>query len=310
MSLKQQVKRLLYLLFFLFCNHLHAQEFIPIWPAGKMPNSKGMTLKDSIVNERIYQVGTPGFYAFFPSVQENTGAAIVICPGGGYQRLAYVISGTQLAKWYNSIGITAFVLNYRLPNSPDLVTRETGPLMDAQRAIKCIRSNASKWKINKEKVGIMGISAGGHLAASAGIAIKDLSSIGDSLDNQSSRPSFMILISPVIDLGKYAHTGSRDNLLGANASRQMIENYSNQLQVSKGTPPTFLVHAANDKAVDPHNSVLFYTALLEQGVSSSLHIFPQGEHAIALRNNPGTTNMWTDLCEGWMKEINIIQPLK
>ena len=309
MFFQQRCLRLLSVLLLLCCNRLYAQQFIALWPAGKMPNTKGMALKDSIANERIYQVGTPGMYAFFPSDQENNGAAVVICPGGGYQRLAYIISGTQLAKWYNSIGISAFVLNYRLPNSPDLVNRETGPLMDAQRAIKYIRANAVKWKLNKEKVGIMGISAGGHLAALTGIAIKDFSSISDSLDSQSPGPSFMILISPVVDLGKYAHKGSRDNLLGANATSKIIENYSNQLHVSAGTPRTFIVHAANDKAVDPHNSLLFFTALLEQGISSSLHIFPAGGHAIALRNNPGTANMWTDICEGWLKEISIIQPL-
>src|ERR1051325_4129537 len=140
-------------------------EFIPLYPKGKMPNSKGLNLKDSIMNERIYRVGTPGMYAFFPSSAENKGAAVLICPGGGYERLAYVISGTQLAKWFNSIGISAFVLNYRLPNSPDLVQREIGPLQDAQRALKIIRKNAEKWGIKPDKIGVQGSSAGGHLAS-------------------------------------------------------------------------------------------------------------------------------------------------
>src|SRR3954470_9231976 len=137
-------------------------EFIPLYPKGKMPNSKGMNLTDSIANERIYRVGTPGMYAFFPSSAENKGAAVLICPGGGYERLAYVISGTQLAKWFNAIGISAFVLNYRLPNSPDLVQREIGPLQDAQRAIRIIRANAGKWGIKADKIGMQGSSAGGH----------------------------------------------------------------------------------------------------------------------------------------------------
>src|SRR4028119_1719916 len=115
-----------------------AQEFVDLWEKGKMPNSKGMDLKDDIRNERIYQVGTPGIYAFFPSQQENKGAAVLICPGGGYERLAYLISGTQLAKWFNTIGISAFVLNYRLPNSPDLKERQIAPLQDAQRAVRVI----------------------------------------------------------------------------------------------------------------------------------------------------------------------------
>src|SRR3990170_6686459 len=131
-------------------------EFIPLYTKGKMPNSKGLNLTDSIANERIYRVGTPGMYAFFPSSQENKGAAVLICPGGGYERLAYVISGTQLAKWFNAIGISAFVLNYRLPNSPDLLQREIGPLQDAQRAIKIIRKNAVRWGIKPDKIGMQG----------------------------------------------------------------------------------------------------------------------------------------------------------
>src|SRR5476651_730042 len=115
-----------------------AQDFMPLWPAGKMPNSKGMHLPDSIANERAYTVGTPGMYAFFTGKQENKGAAVIICPGGGYERLAYIISGTQLAKWFNTMGISAFVLNYRLPNSPDIKVKNIAPLQDAQRAMRII----------------------------------------------------------------------------------------------------------------------------------------------------------------------------
>src|SRR5205085_581638 len=161
-----------------------------------------LNLTDSIANERIYRVGTPGMYAFFPSSAENKGAAVIICPGGGYERLAYVISGTQLAKWFNAIGISAFVLNYRLPNSPDLKQREIGPLQDAQRAMRIIRSNATKWGIKPDKIGIQGSSAGGHLATLLGTHTEDVSAIHDSLDKVSFRPDFMILVSPVIDLGK------------------------------------------------------------------------------------------------------------
>lgn len=281
-------------------------EFIPLYPKGKMPNSKGLRLKDSIANERIYQVGTPGMYAFFPSSSENKGAAVLICPGGGYERLAYVISGTQLAKWFNAIGISAFVLNYRLPNSPDLVKREIGPLQDAQRAIKIIRANANKWGIKSDKIGMQGSSAGGHLATLAGTHTEDLSAIQDSLDNISVLPNFLILVSPVIDLGPYAHAGSRKNLLGENPSQDLINKYSTQNRVSSSTPPTFIAGAFNDKAVPPINSLLFYKALLEHGVSTSFHVFPQGGHAIALRNNPGSTEQWTNLCEAWLIEMGLI----
>ena len=298
--------RLILIVFLLVTIRLNAQEFIPLWPEGKMPNARGLHLTDSIANERIYRVGIPGMYTFFPSAQEKKGAAILICPGGGYERLAYIVSGTQLAKWFNTIGITAFVLNYRLPNSPDIKQREIGPLQDAQRAIKYIKANAAKWGIDKNKIGIQGTSAGGHLASLAGIAVADVSSIGDTLDNYSYHPDFMLLISPVIDLGKYAHTGSRNNLLGQNASQEMIGKYSNHLQVTDAASPAFIIHAFDDKAVDPHNSLLFYTAVLEKGVSSSLHIFPQGAHAITLKNNPGSTNLWTDLCEAWLREMHFL----
>ncbi|MCU7547797.1 alpha/beta hydrolase [Chitinophagaceae bacterium LB-8] len=283
-----------------------AQEFIPLWPKGKMPNSKGMNLKDSIANERVYRVGTPGMYAFLPSAQENKGGAVIICPGGGYERLAYVISGTQLAKWFNTMGMSAFVLNYRLPNSPDLKQRELGPLQDVQRAIRVVRANASKWGIKGDKIGVQGSSAGGHLAAMAGTQTNDVSAIGDSLNAISFRPDFMILVSPVINLGPYAHAGSRKNLLGEDASSELIEKFSQETQVTSTTPPAFLVHAFNDKTVSARNSLLFYGALLEKGVSASLHIFPQGGHAIALRNNPGSTEQWTSLCEAWMIEMGII----
>lgn len=301
------MKKLL-IVFVLLCSlySVQAQEFIPLWPKGKMPNSKGLNLKDSIANERIYQVGTPSMYAFFPSEQENRGAAVLICPGGGYERLAYVISGTQLAKWFNTIGVSAFVLNYRLPNFPDLKQREIGPLQDAQRAIKIIRANAVRWKINPAKVGIQGSSAGGHLASLTGTRTDDVSKIKDSMDAMAFRPDFMILVSPVIDLDSLAHKGSRKNLLGENPSKEMVTAYSTQNLVTPATPPCFIVNAINDKAVPPMNSLLFYKALLEKNVSCSFDAFSQGAHAIALRNNPGSTELWTQLCEQWMIEMNFM----
>jgi acetyl esterase/lipase len=245
-------------------------------------------------------------YTFFPSASENKGAAVVICPGGGYERLAYVISGTQLAKWFNTMGVSAFVLNYRLPNSPDLVQREIGPLQDAQRAVKIIRANALKWGIKPDKVGVQGSSAGGHLASLVATVNKDYSAISDSLDTVSFRPSFIILVSPVIDLGPYAHAGSRKNLLGPTPSQQLVDQYSTQNLVSATTPPAFVADAFNDKAVPPMNSLLFYKAMLEHKITCSLHVFPQGAHAIALRNNPGSTEQWTALCEAWLIEMGFI----
>ncbi|WP_460941860.1 alpha/beta hydrolase [Spirosoma daeguense] len=301
---------LLFILFFCSPIWAIAQGFMPLWPVGKMPNSKGMNLTDSIANERVYRVGTPGMYTFLPSVQENKGAAVIICPGGGYERLAYVISGWQLAKWFNTMGISAFVLNYRLPNSPDLKQREMGPLQDAQRAIQLIRANAAKWGIKSDKVGIQGSSAGGHLAALLATSTTNVAAIGDSISKQPTRPDFAILVSPVITMGKYAHAGSRKNLLGPNPSADLLNTYSLENAVTATTSPSFLVHAFNDTAVDQRNSLLFYEALVDKKIPSSLHIFPQGGHAIALRNNPGSTQEWTSLCEKWLLEMKLIPEIK
>lgn len=281
-------------------------QFIPLYNPGEMPNSRGLKISDSIANERIYRVGVPGFYAFFPSSQENKGAAVLICPGGGYERLAYVISGIQLAKWFNSIGISAFVLNYRLPNSPDLVQRELGPLQDAQQALRIIRQRSAEWGIKSDKIGVQGSSAGGHLAALLATAPKDVTGLKAAADTISVRPDFMILVSPVVDLGKYAHAGSRKNLLGQKPSEALIQQYSTHLRVTANTSPAFLVHAFNDNGVVVKNSLLLYEALVEHKIPSSLHVFPFGGHAIALRNNPGSTAQWTDLCEAWLIEMGFV----
>ena len=297
------IKASLIIFFFFLLPCLHAQQMISLWPMGQMPNSKGLAIKDSIVNDRAYQVASPAMYCFFPSKDDNNGAAVLIFPGGGYDHLTYNLGGFQLAKWFNTLGMSAFVVNYRLPTSPDLKERAVGPLQDAQRAIKLIRKNSNKWNIRRDKIGAMGTSAGGHLAALLGTRTEDVSSIRDDCDTLSFRPDFMILISPVIDMGKYAHGGSRKNLLGNNPSQELVEKYSAQNGVTSSTPVCFLADAFNDKTVPPMNCVLFYQALLEKNISTSFHVFPQGGHAIGLSNNPGSTELWKSLCEAWLKEM-------
>lgn len=282
---------------------LYAQEFTPIWDS-KMPNSKNLAVKDSIANERVFQVGTPGVYVFTPSISENKKAAVVIIPGGGYARLAYQISGFQLAKWFNTFGITAFVLNHRLPHSPDVIEMYKAPIQDAQQAIKFIRKNAAKWDIDTNKVGVMGSSAGGHLSACVSNFTEDMTA---SKDTTNHIPNFTILISPVISMNEFAHKGSRDNLLGKEASQDLKDMFSCELKVNAKTPPAFIVHASDDKTVSSMNSILYYSALKKNNIKkSTLHIYPEGGHSIALRNNPGTTNSWTLLCEEWLSEIGII----
>jgi acetyl esterase/lipase len=289
---------------------MQSQEFIPLWPAGKMPNSKGMKLEHIEERERITQVAQPGMYAFFTSKEENNGSAVLICPPGGYAKLTYTIAGFQFAKWLNTMGINAFVLIHRLPTSPDLVEREKGPIQDAQRAMKIIRSNATTWNINTSKVGVMGASAGGHLATTLGTHSEDYSLIKDGLDSFSFQPNFMILISPVITMGKYAHKGSLDNFLGNKPAEQLIEYFSNEKHISETTPPAFIVLAQNDPVVNPINSILFYQAMLEHNISGSLHVFPEGGHSIALKNNPKSINLWTTLCEEWLTDLSILDKSK
>ncbi|MCW3091701.1 MAG: putative xylanase [Ferruginibacter sp.] len=310
-TMKNLIKYLLTLMtcFFILATGIKAQEFFPLWPKDQMPNSKGLHHGDSIVNERAIQIGIPGFYAFFPSKDDNNGAAILIFPGGGYHHLTYNLGGFQLAKWFNTMGMSAFVVNYRLPTSPDLQKREIGPLQDAQRAMRIIRANTVKWKINPNKIGVQGSSAGGHLAAMMGNLREDISRIKDTLDAVSFNADFMVLVSPVITMGSNAHKGSKTNLLGDNPSQSTMDKYSMELQVTATTPPCFIADAFNDKTVPPINSLLFYKALLDKNISTSFHVFPQGGHAIGLSNNPGSTEQWKSLCEAWLKEMKFIEPI-
>ena len=286
-----------------------AQEFIPIWPEGKKPNDNGRKVTDSLYNERIWRVGTPGIYCFVVPKSENKGTAVMICPGGGYERLSHIYNGFQMARWYNSIGISAFVLIYRLPHQTDLITRQLAPLQDAQRAMRVIRSRAAEWNIQPAKIGVMGVSAGGHVAAMLGTHLADETALHDPLDTISYRANFMVLLSPVITMGKYAHPGSRKNFIGPDSSKQIIEKYSTELQVTEQTPPTFIVHALNDSTVNVRNSYMFYGALLDKKVNASIHIFPQGGHGIRLDDNPGSTDLWLELLERWLKETGFATPL-
>ncbi len=303
------MKKLLAICLLLAAFPARSQTFEPLWQ-GNMPNSKGMAVADVDDNGRMRQVGTPGYYVFKPPKEENKGAAVVICPPGGYAHLTYDIAGFQLAKWFNTMGVTAVVLFHRLPHSPDLVQREIGPLQDLQRMMKIVRARAEEWGIDPAKVGVMGCSAGGHLAASIGTTTTDYSRVGDLYDDLPWQSNFTILVSPVITLGEKAHTGSRDNLLGKNASPELIRRFSCELNVTPQTPPAFLAHANDDPAVPVENSVMFYSALHAQGVNASLHVFPYGGHNIALRNNPGSTRLWVLLCEAWLYEMGIINEKK
>lgn len=298
-------RSLLALLFVLVALSGFTQPFHPLWPEGKKPNYNGKVVTDTVYNDRIWAVGTPGFFSFLVPKEENKGAAVLICPGGGYARLSYLYNGYNLAKWLNTQGVNAFVLLYRLPHQKDLIHRGEAPLQDAQRAMKIIRSHADQWNINPQKIGVLGSSAGGHVAGMLGTRNDDVSIIKDGIDHYPFRPDFMALISPVVTMGKYAHPGSRIHLLGPDTSSQkMTEKYSNEKQVTANTPPTFIVHAYNDKTVSVQNSLMLNQALIDSGVNTSLHVFPQGQHGLNLINNPGSADLWYDLLRKWLVEMN------
>lgn len=279
---------------------VQAQDYLPLWPDGRMPNSRGMVLEQLEERERVIQVKTPGMYRFPTSKEENTGSAVLIFPPGGYRKLTYNIAGFQLAKWFNTLGVNAFVVMYRLPTSPDLVERQLGPLQDARRAMLLVRENAEAWGIDPGRIGVMGCSAGGHLAA--GLCTWP----GDAADQCSARPDFQILVSSVISMQPFGHRGSREALLGENPTEELIDRFSNERHVTPDGPPAFIVHAADDPVVSPENSIRYFQALRENGVDAALHIFPHGAHSIALRGNPGSTDRWTELCEAWLKEMGFL----
>ena len=248
---------------------------------------------------RITKVSRPTLTVYFPPKEKATGAAVIICPGGGYRLLAASHEGYDVAKRFNEMGVAAFVLKYRIPNDQTMVNKEIGPLQDAQRAIQMVRENAKKWRIDENKIGIMGFSAGGHLASTAGTHYEQ--AYIENNKKISLRPDFLILVYPVIGFNdSIAHTGSRDQLLGKNAAPEKIMLYSNQTQVTPNTPPTFLVHAKDDH-VKVQNSLLFAEALEKNKVPYKIHLYEKGGHGYGM-NNPTSDVKWMDLVEQWMKE--------
>ena len=299
----------LLLVLILLTTFSNAQEItMSLWPAGKVPNYKASgekEKKDSTEIVRISLVQDPEIAVYLPSKRNATGQAVIICPGGGYGVLAYNWEGTDPAKWLNSKGITAIVLKYRLPNSKSNITPHLTPLMDAKRAIRTVRFHAAKWNIRKDKIGIMGFSAGGHLASTLGTHFDSGDAQNkDSIEQQSSRPDFMVLVYPVISMSKpIMHRGSRNNLIGESADSTLALEYSNELQVKNDTPPTLLIHASDDTGVPVENSLLFYQALKDHKISATMHIFPAGGHGFGLALGRGLAERWTELCVEWLKTL-------
>ncbi len=257
-----------------------------LWPEGA-PQAMGEKDADK-----------PLMFVYLPSQEQATGAAVIVCPGGGYGGHAMDHEGVQVARFLNDIGVAAFVLRYRL--SP---YRHPVPLMDAQRAIQLVRSDAKKYGVDPNRIGVMGFSAGGHLASTAGTHyVPGDPEAKDPAARVSSRPDFMVLCYAVISFTeKFQHGGSRRNLLGEKADDPaLMENLSNEKQVTKDTPPTFLFHTNEDSGVPPENSVVFYLALRKHGIPAELHIYAKGPHGVGLMPGDPVLSSWSKRLADWL----------
>ncbi len=268
-----------------------AREAVVLWPAGA-PGALGREPLD-----------VPTLVPYLPAKEKATGAAVIVCPGGGYSRLADH-EGGPVAEWLNTIGVTAFVLKYRhTARYP-----HPAPLQDAARAIRTVRARAAEWGLDG-RVGILGFSAGGHVASTAGTHFDaGRADAADPVERQSSRPDLLILIYPVITMGEKTHAGSKKNLLGADPKPELVRLLSNEEQVTKETPPAFVVHTVNDAGVPVENSLMFVSALRRSGVPFELHLYERGPHGFGLGNRGGTPDpvlsTWPAHCAAWLRLRN------
>ncbi|WP_268122420.1 alpha/beta hydrolase [Roseivirga pacifica] len=284
-----------------------AQKKIPLWP-DKIPNRVDSDEKEEFTNEDILwitKIQKPEIEVFLPPNRKNSGTAVLIMPGGGYAGLAYDWEGTDVAKYFNSIGVAAFVLKYRVPLSKSVENKEWVPLQDAQRAIRIIRAQAAEFKVDKNSIGVMGFSAGGHLASTLGTHYNNqLPFMDDAVEKESARPDFLMLMYPVISMkSSLTHQGSHDNLIGKAADKQLRDMFSNELHVNAQTPPTFLLHATDDGAVKVENSLVFYQALKDNGVPVEMHIFPAGGHGFGLGTGNPSLAQWPSLLAEWINGL-------
>jgi acetyl esterase/lipase len=278
---------------------------IPLYD-GEIPNSRESANKETLKYEPgeiliVSKVSRPTLTIFLPTKEKSTGTAVIICPGGGYINLAMGYEGEEVARRFNESGIAAFVLKYRIPDDSTMINKEIGPLQDAQRAILVLRSRADEWGINPNRIGIMGFSAGGHLASTAGTHFEK-----DYIGNPkhiSLRPDFMMLIYPVISFtSRIGHMGSMHNLLGPNPTQEEINEFSNETKVTDKTPPSFLVHAKDDNAVPYENSIVFADALKKHHVPYEVFLYDQGGHGFGMTNKTDK-RPWMNRCIEWIQML-------
>jgi acetyl esterase/lipase len=280
-------------------------QVILLWPEG-VPGAIANGGPEVSADGRVSNVHQPTLTLYSAAVKPGTATAVIVCPGGGYQRLSIEKEGQAVAAWLNSLGVSAFVLKYRL--------KEYGhpaPLRDVLRAVRIVRRDAAGWRIDPGRIGVLGFSAGGHLAATAGTLFDAAEGrTGADIDRVRARPDFMILVYPVITFqAPYAHAGSRENLLGKSPSNALVERLSADLQVTGSTPPAFLVHGGTDQSVPPENSVLFYMALRRAGVPAELHVYERGPHGFGLAPDQGPISDWTKRAAEWMTVRGFLPPV-
>lgn len=296
------------LLLTMISSYVSAQEIIlPLWE-GTPPLQQDMGLEEKAVEEgiiRIENVQIPQIEVFLPSKQIRTGQAVVIFPGGGYHILAYDWEGRDFAKWLNTQGIVGIVVKYRLPDSKSLTDAKEVPLLDAQRAVRLVRRYAKEWDISPFNIGVMGFSAGGHLASTVSTQYDhEVDRTKDEIDTLSARPDFSVLVYPVISfVDASVHSGSRKNLLGENPSEGLIKRFSAELNVDANTPPAFLVHAQDDNGVPVENSLLYYQALTKHKIPASLHIYPKGGHGFGFGLGKGPVDGWRAILLDWLEDL-------
>lgn len=289
----------------LFFGSLSAQnKVIDIWN-GKVPNAiSAPAIHQSIDSSggwiKIINVTTPILEMYLPEREKANGTAVIVCPGGSYYGLAFNHEGKQVAKWLSSLGITVFVLHYRLPNDALMNDKSMAPLQDAQRAIRLVRQRAKEWNIDPLKIGVMGFSAGGHVASSVSVHYNDV--VYKTTDTTSARPDFSVLIYPVITMDSaLTNTWSRYNLLGKTPSEKLVQYFSNELQVNSHTPPAFLIHSIDDDAVPVANSIHYAMALHQNNIPCELHLYQTGKHGYGMGRSTNTETTWTGACEKWLK---------
>ena len=285
---------------------LSDHPIIPLWPEG-VPGAKALGPEKVGEGERVSNISEPTLMLFRPAVDRPNGTAVIIAPGGGYGIVSYAREGVQYANWLSSLGVTCFVLKYRLAEFG-----HPAPLQDVLRAVRLVRSQAAEFKIDPARIGVMGSSAGGHLAASAGTLFDHpAGKTGAPLDAVSARPDFLILMYPVITMGEPTdHAGSRKNLLGDHPTPELLKLMSLEKQVTAATPPTLLIHTQQDATVPVDNSLVFFQALTRAKVPAEMYIFERGTHGMGFNPNFGTASDWTSRAAEWLRNRGLLTAVK